>query len=238
MGITIKIGNAPIIAGRGGGGSVSPPPIIITDGVTAIRKLIRDGCFVVDKTLTPLGFAGVKTTDGGLTGDWKEVKSTILPNVIVFDDWFLPSKDEWKEIYDELILYDVGGFLGNGSYWTSSEWADIPTSEAWLFDVAYGDFGGYAKNSNHQVRAIRSFNGNSGDYAIRDIGPAGGYIFAYSGGKYFETASSDCSDSTWSNIINLEVITSMAIGSGQTNTTAIISQVGHITSAAKFCNDL
>lgn len=61
----------------------------LTDGTTTIRKLIRDGYYVVDKTLTELGFDGVEDTD------WENVKATSLldlwityfsnnPNVLFF----------------------------------------------------------------------------------------------------------------------------------------------------------
>jgi hypothetical protein len=79
---------------------------------------------------------------------------------------------------------------------------------------------------------------------LRDTGPAGGWIFnIVDNGNgtytYLEAHTADTTQSTWSNITNqLCGASGTAIGTGQTNTTAIISQVGHTTSQAKQCNDL
>lgn len=45
----------------------------LTDGTTTIRKLVRDGYYVVDKTLTATGFAGTEGVD------WENVKATKIP---------------------------------------------------------------------------------------------------------------------------------------------------------------
>ena len=42
---------------------VSPEYVTLTDGITIIRKGVRDSCLVVDIAMTPLGFAGVENTD-------------------------------------------------------------------------------------------------------------------------------------------------------------------------------
>jgi hypothetical protein len=97
------------------------------------------------------------------------------------------------------------------------------------------------KSSLRFVIPCRSFIGVIGDYSIRSIGPAGGYIFAYSGGKYYEASTIVVGDFAWSNINNVEIgVTAQgtAIGTGQANTLAIINQVGHTSSAAKLCDDL
>ncbi len=44
-----------------------------TDGVNTYRDGVRDEAYVVDKELTPLGFDGIESTDGGITGDWIEL---------------------------------------------------------------------------------------------------------------------------------------------------------------------
>jgi hypothetical protein len=63
------------------------------------------------------------------------------------------------------------------------------------------------------------------------------------GWRYLEAAPSDQIGPyhAWSNIIDVEIGTSaqgIAIGTGQTNTTAIIGQSGHMESAAQLCEDL
>ncbi|MFH2141889.1 MAG: FISUMP domain-containing protein [Bacteroidota bacterium] len=46
--------------------------VILTDGVTSVRKGIRGGSFVVDITITPTGFAGIENED------WKKIKDIVL----------------------------------------------------------------------------------------------------------------------------------------------------------------
>jgi hypothetical protein len=85
-------------------------------------------------------------------------------------------------------------------------------------------------------------------YSLRDIGPAGGWIFYINpnyksdGWKYLEAAPSDQSTTTawitggtaWqTNNGN----TSVSIGTGLSNSNAIVSQTGHTGSAAKLCLD-
>lgn len=171
----------------------------------------------------------------------KYADGTAIPNLqssVDFDDWFLPSRDELIAMYDEVGSYDLGGFnrtLGT-AYWSSSE---SSATEA----VAKAFFSGtnslQTKNSALYVRACRFFTSTT-SYSLRDLGPAGGYIFWRSGNDYLEAAPSDQSSAkAWSNVAALAIgTTSTAIGEGQNNTNEIIAQIGHTTSAAKLCDDL
>jgi hypothetical protein len=154
--------------------------------------------------------------------------------LVIFADWFLPSKDELITMYDELHLNSIGNFsLGN--YWTSSEY-DLNRTWSIYFHL-HGE-AAFAKTNTFYVRACRAFT-SATVYSLRDIGPAGGYIFWKSGNDYLEAAPSNCNPSTWSNITGIAVTgTGTAIGTGQANTTAIINQALHTTSAAKLCDDL
>jgi uncharacterized protein (TIGR02145 family) len=163
-----------------------------------------------------------------------------------FDDWFLPSKDELNAMYTELHLYGVGGFSGTfgSSYWSSSEMTGAYDSihNAWFqnFNTGVQDGKDKASSTTSWVRACRAFTSTI-NYNLRDIGPAGGWIFWKSGNNYLEAAPSDCILSKWSNVNNAAIgVTAQgtAIGTGQTNTIAIINQAGHTSSAAKLCNDL
>jgi len=85
----------------------------------------------------------------------------------------------------------------------------------------------------------------NGTYALRDIGPAGGYIFydkgSYSDGwRYLEAAPSDQSTGIqWYNgDYETTGATGTAIGTGQANTTAIVAAQGAGNYAAQLCNDL
>jgi hypothetical protein len=104
-----------------------------------------------------------------------------------------------------------------------------------------GVSGGQLKNEGDYVRACRAFTSTT-VYALRDIGPAGGLIFYKNGNDYMECPLIDQSTSQiWSNIVNAAIgVTAQgtAIGTGQANTTAIIGQAGHTSSAAKLCDDL
>ena len=80
--------------------------------------------------------------------------------------------------------------------------------------------------------------GDTVPYEVGDTGPAGGYIFYVDGSYCLEAAPNDLgTSSVWSNVTDASVSTAMGIGTGQSNTTNIINQSGHTTSAAKLCDD-
>jgi hypothetical protein len=169
--------------------------------------------------------------------------SLLCTNIAIlttFDDWFLPSKDELKAVYNELKLYGIGNILAR-PYWSSTE---TDATNANITSMASGGQGGSLKSStviisNIMVRACRAFT-STFNYNLRDVGPAGGYIFWKSGNDYLELAPTDTAEAVaWSNIDNAVCGASgTAIGTGQANTLAIIGQAGHTDSAAKLCNDL
>jgi hypothetical protein len=156
----------------------------------------------------------------------------------IYNDWFLPSKDELSEMYTQLHLYGLGNFHINSPYiyWSSSE-EDLWS--AYGLNFYSGDLDPWNKDVIFFVRACRAFTSTI-NYNLRDMGPAGGWIFWKSGNDYLESAPLDQSISQkWSNIDNIAIgTTGTAIGTGQANTTAIINQAGHTNSAAKLCDDL
>lgn len=171
----------------------------------------------------------------------KYADGTPIPNLITseFTDWFLPSKNELKEMYNALKVFAVGDF-SDIEYWSSSE-GSLPSVLAWAINFTNGvENDGSAKSNDQGVRPCRSFTDILGAYSLRDTGPAGGLIFYINGTTYYEAAPSDIvsANTEWSNIQALEVGTSIAIGTGQANTTAIVGQAGHTSSAAKHCDDL
>ena len=155
------------------------------------------------------------------------------------DDYFLPSRDELVAMRNELYVYGLGSFK-SGYYWTSSEFND--TRAIQLGTVA-GDISDRSKTGLLYVRPIHTFTRTEATYRfnIRDIGEAGGYIFARTTAlgvsTYYEAAPSDLTGThAWSNIIDVLVDgTGTAIGTGLANTTAIIAQAGHTASAASKC---
>ena len=73
-----------------------------------------------------------------------------------YNDWFLPSLDEFTPMYLNLYKNGIGGFTYNWTYWTSSE-----VSNTKSFNFQFGYAGGVAiteeKNKVYRVRAIRAF---------------------------------------------------------------------------------
>jgi hypothetical protein len=159
-----------------------------------------------------------------------------IPSLLI-NDWFLPSLDELSDMYVELHDgFGLGDFTPK-EYWSSSEQSATGVN---TIDFADGqNWVGVKQNPNTSVRACRTFTAGIGDYSIRDIGPAGGYIFHISGTTYYEAAPSDQSQGhTWSNITLTAVTgTGTAIGTGASNTIKIIDQPLHTDSAAKICDD-
>jgi hypothetical protein len=78
-----------------------------------------------------------------------------------YTDWFLPSKDELNEIYenkdiiDDTAVDNGGALLQSTNYWSSSH---LSSNTVWVQTFAQGgsQYGNSDDSSNH-VRAIRSF---------------------------------------------------------------------------------
>jgi hypothetical protein len=77
-----------------------------------------------------------------------------------YSDWFLPSKDELNEMYENigqgnaLGLGNIGGFATN-FYWSSSEYS---SNHAWRQHFNLGNQTYYFKVNTYGVRAIRDFS--------------------------------------------------------------------------------
>ena len=86
-------------------------------------------------------------------------------------------------------------------------------------------------------------NSTSTNYSVGSIGPSGGYIFfdqgsVINGWRYLEAAPSNIQNSSWGcGDVNISGATSLAIGSGLTNTNAIVNTCKTPTIAAKRCLD-
>jgi hypothetical protein len=78
----------------------------------------------------------------------------------VFDDWFLPSKDEHNELYKYWQQNDVPGWGSNNEYgvvmyWTSSQGSN--SSRAWAQHITDGNQEEWDQSEAECVRAIRAF---------------------------------------------------------------------------------
>ena len=71
-----------------------------------------------------------------------------------YSDWFLPSKDELNEIYQNLYILGIGGFASD-SYWSSTEYNHGSVWKQHFLNG--GDQSNAGKDSGYYVRAIRAF---------------------------------------------------------------------------------
>ena len=72
-------------------------------------------------------------------------------NLNGYKDWFLPSRDEFMELYENRAL--IGGFSEDW-YWTSSE---ENGNTACAQHIGFGNRGDMSKDSPYRVRAVRYF---------------------------------------------------------------------------------
>jgi hypothetical protein len=70
-----------------------------------------------------------------------------------YSDWFLPSRDELKMLYQSRAA--IGGFTTD-SYWSSTEFS-ATHARCYIFTPGSGDTNVAAKDTNLRVRAIRLF---------------------------------------------------------------------------------
>lgn len=77
----------------------------------------------------------------------------VTKNGVVYDDWFLPSKDELDLMYQKLKKNNLGGF-SEGDYWSSSErYANF----AWAQGFSSGGQASYDRLNDYRVRPVRAF---------------------------------------------------------------------------------
>ena len=77
-----------------------------------------------------------------------------------YDDWYLPSKDELNEVYQNRAAINTTATANGGEafaadwYWSSTE---TNSTNAWLQYFGNGAQGYNSKNLNNRVRAVRAF---------------------------------------------------------------------------------
>ena len=98
----------------------------------------------------------------GYTGGAAKVCNdyTITVNGIIYNDWFLPSKNELNKMYlnkgdiNTIAAANSGSNFSNGYYWSSTEYDN---NDAWLHDFFFGDLFFTNKDYTINVRAVRAF---------------------------------------------------------------------------------
>ena len=96
---------------------------------------------------------GCSTENGGITA----AQAALDAEIKSYSDWYLPSKDELIEMYNQIgdggPEGNIGGFVDDW-YWSSSEGNNY---YAWLVNFNNGDSGNVYKDNTYRVRVIRAF---------------------------------------------------------------------------------
>lgn len=85
---------------------------------------------------------------------------SVVQNGISYGDWYLPSKEELdqmfqnKAIIDSVAIANGGSGFGNIDYWSSTEISDLLVYD---LDFGLGNFYTTSKHNPQYVRAIRAF---------------------------------------------------------------------------------
>jgi Protein of unknown function (DUF1566) len=113
------------------------------------------GCYgtLIGGTGTAIGTGQANTTaivNGCSTAG---IAARICDDLVLngYSDWFLPSKDELNQMYQQKAV--VGGFA-NSNYWSSSGFS---ATNAWSQDFTNGNLYTNSKNYTYFVRAVRAF---------------------------------------------------------------------------------
>ena len=93
-------------------------------------------------------------TTGGL--NWNDALSycadyTVTAGGSIYDDWFLPSKDELNLLY---VNSAAIGWFDTDRYWSSTE---SDSGNAWFQSFTFGFQSIEWKGSTYDVRAVRAF---------------------------------------------------------------------------------
>ncbi|MBE0638810.1 MAG: DUF1566 domain-containing protein [Bacteroidales bacterium] len=81
----------------------------------------------------------------------------ICANLVIggYDDWYLPSRDELNELYQNRLL--IGGFLLSGQYAYYCSSTEYSGSAAFVTGFENGSVAPGGKNNYYHVRPVRSF---------------------------------------------------------------------------------
>ena len=179
------------------------------------------------------------------SGTGSSSNTITLETLTIYDDWFVPSQDELREMHDELHAQGIGGF-GAAEFWSSTE---VNATNAIQINFVTGIAASNSKfgGAGFRYRACRSFV-SSDVYALRDRGPANGFIFiVIDNGNgtytYYEAEPTQAtSGNSWVGLSLQSTLigaTGTAIGTGTTNSATVLAYPSAESKAIfRKCNDL
>jgi hypothetical protein len=108
---------------------------------------------VTGATGTALGAGKTNTVTivGSTGGPYTAASSCFNLSKGIYEDWYLPSKDELNKLYIARAV--IGNFSTSDYYWTSTE----ANADAWIQSFITGVQSTYSKLGDFRVRAIRYF---------------------------------------------------------------------------------
>jgi len=202
-------------------------------GIHAIYEYLPyDQCIIIDvnqlhsyNRKTALNVSGKKYVY------FRNAKGVFSNDIWSVSRWSSPSYGAIYDLYNNLIepgLIDIG--LAT-KYWTSTE---VDATHAYLFDKSDGSITSSVKSLITQILPVRTFEAPAGRYSIGDK-MDGYYIFQIIGTTHYQVYGKSAGNSTWSNLYSSAVgSTGFGIGDSESNTDAIIAQVGHTSSTASI----
>lgn len=115
------------------------------------------GCYgtLIATTSTVLGTGTANTTAITAGCSTVNIAAKVCNDLVldIYDDWYLPSKEELALLYKNLRLKGLGKFA-NEQYWTSSE---VNSATVWYENFTNGLQNYDGKEIPFKVRAVRSF---------------------------------------------------------------------------------
>ena len=144
------------IAYINGGGSTGTSGLVITNA--NISNSCQWGCFGTDipGTSTAIGTGAANTALIIARCAQAGIAARLCSDLVEggYDDWYLPSRDEFVAICPNRALL---GVFTNTNYWTSSQSNFLNAWNVNFFPTTACLTGANNTNSNYPVRAIRSF---------------------------------------------------------------------------------
>ena len=106
------------------------------------------------KAMGETAYTSYSGTDKGIYAAKACDDYSITVNGVVYDDWFLPSKDELALMHDNLYAKGLGSFAYYDYYWSSSEFGYY---SAWRQYFYYGSQSNNNRGDFYYVRPVRAF---------------------------------------------------------------------------------